>query len=350
MNIVHCIYSFNTGGAETMLVDIVNEQVASHEVTLIIVNDSYSQILLDQIDRRISIINIKRKAGSLNPWSFIRLNYILYTGKYDVIHLHSSSLSRVLLGVMESKIVYTAHCLGVNIKDVLRGGDIYAISESVKNDLLVRGKGIINADRVVIVPNGVRFDAIRSKIEYRSPHKISIINVARLDSELKGQDILIRAIALLKNRGIEHLCVDFIGEGRSRELLEKLSEDLNVSEQIRFLGLKDREYIYQHLCDYDLMCHPSRFEGFGLTVAEGMAAKLPVLVATGDGPYEIIERGRYGYSFENGDEVSCADALEYILNNYEEAIGKTEQAWCHIRDNYSIQNTAQRYLKEYVSK
>lgn len=350
MKIVHCIYSLNVGGAETMLVDIINEQVSSHDVTLIIVNDSYSQTLLDQIDRRISIINIKRKAGSLNPWSFIRLNYILYTGKYDIIHLHSSSLSRVLLGIMENKIVYTAHCLGVNIKDILRGGAIFAISESVRNDLFVRGQGVINDDRVVIVPNGVRLDAIRSKIEYRCCHKFSVINVARLDSALKGQDILIRAIALLRDRGIDNLSVDFIGEGCSRELLEKLSGDLNVSEQIRFLGMKDREYIYQHLCDYDLMCHPSRFEGFGLTVAEGMAAKLPVLVATGDGPYEIIGRGIYGYSFENGDEVSCADALEYILNNYEEAIGKTEQAWCHIRDNYSIQNTAQRYLKEYVSK
>ncbi|SJL29870.1 glycosyltransferase [Porphyromonas gingivalis] len=347
MKIVHCIYSFNVGGAETMLVDIVNEQVASHDVTLIIVNDSYSQILLDQIDRRVSIIRIKRKAGSLNPWSFIHLNYILYTGKYDIIHLHSPSLSRVLLGTMKSKIVYTTHCLGVDIKDILRGGHVFAISESVRNDLLVRGQGIINADRIVVVPNGVRFDAIRSRIEYRSSHRFSIINVARLDSELKGQDILIRAIALLKNRGIEHLCVDFIGEGRSRELLENLSEDLDVSEQVRFLGLKDREYIYQHLCEYDLMCHPSRFEGFGLTVAEGMAAKLPVLVATGDGPYEIIGQGKYGFSFENGSVESCADMLQYIVEHYDEALQKVEQSYEHIETNYSLRKMVAEYFEEY---
>ena len=88
------------------------------------------------------------------------------------------------------------------------------------------------------------------------------------------------------------MSVAFIGEGDSRTFLEKMSADLNVADRVDFLGLKDRDYIYQHLCDYDLMCHPSRFEGFGLTVAEGMVAKLPVLVATGDGPYEIIGQGK----------------------------------------------------------
>lgn len=346
MKIVHCIYSLNVGGAETMLVDIVNEQVANHDVTLVIVNESYSQILLNQVDKRVRIIKLRRLIGSRNPWYFLRLNIILYCCRTDIVHLHSSSLTGLFWGI-RNKLFYTCHDVGINFSPK-KVAKVFAISCAVAEDI----QGRYGSDNVSIVSNGIKLEDIRPKLSPSVPSDriMRIINVARLDHEKKGQDILIRAVALLRDRGIDTLYVDFIGEGSSRELLEKLSEDLKVSEQIRFLGLKDREYIYQHLCDYDLMCHPSRFEGFGLTVAEGMAAKLPVLVATGDGPYEIIERGIYGYSFENGDEVSCADALEYILNNYEEAIGKTEQAWCHIRDNYSIQNTAQRYLEEYVSK
>ncbi|ATR93279.1 glycosyltransferase [Porphyromonas gingivalis] len=346
MKIVHCIYSFNTGGAETMLVDIMNEQVTSHDVTLIIVNDSYSQILLDRIDKRVKIVKLGRPHGSRNPWYFLRLNIILFGHRTDVVHLHSSSLTDLLFGI-RNKLFYTCHDVGIDFSPK-KVAKVFAISRAVKEDI----QGHYRADNVFTVTNGIKLEDVKIKVYPHIPANrvMRIINVARLDLEKKGQDILIRAIALLRDKGIDNLCVDFIGEGRSRELLEKLSEDLNVSEQVCFLGLKAREYIYQHLCDYDLMCHPSRFEGFGLTVAEGMAAKLPVLVATGDGPYEIIEHGRYGYSFENGDEASCADTLEYILNNYEEAVGKTEQAWCHIRDNYSIQNTAQRYLKEYVSK
>lgn len=40
MRIVHCIWSFNIGGAESMLVDIVNEQVKNNSVYLIIINES----------------------------------------------------------------------------------------------------------------------------------------------------------------------------------------------------------------------------------------------------------------------------------------------------------------------
>lgn len=350
MNIVHCIYSFNTGGAETMLIDIVNEQVVSHRVTLIIVNDVYSQYLLDRIDSRVKLIKLGRKERSWNPWCFIHLNYILYTSRADVIHLHSSSLSKTILGPMKGRMMYTAHCLGIEVADLRNVVRVFAISEAVKDDLLSRStREEIPSHKVMVIPNGINVPSIDAREKSQGDH-FSIVNVARLCLEEKGQDILIRAIALLRDRGIENLSVDFIGEGPSRSFLEHLASELNLTDRINFLGLRDRAYIYSHLCHYDIMCHPARYEGFGLTVAEGMAAKLPILVATGDGPYEIIEHGKHGYSFENGDEVSCANALEYIFNHYEEAIGKTEEAWHHIRDNYSIQNTAQRYLEEYASR
>lgn len=329
-----------------MLIDIVNEQVVNHHVTLIIVNDSYAQSLLERIDSRVKIMKLERPHGSRNPWYFVRLNIILLRHGINVVHLHSSSLSNLLFGI-RNKLFYTCHDVGIDFspKSVAK---VFAISRAVMEDLQCR----YGLDNVSIVPNGIKLDDIRTKIStsVSSSQVMRIINVARLDHEKKGQDVLIRAIALLRDRGIENLSVDFIGEGPSRSFLEHLASELNLTDRINFLGLRDRAYIYSHLCHYDIMCHPARYEGFGLTVAEGMAAKLPILVATGDGPYEIIEHGKHGYSFENGDEVSCANALEYIFNHYEEAIGKTEEAWHHIRDNYSIQNTAQRYLEEYASR
>ena len=343
MKIVHCIYSFNTGGAETMLVDIMNEQVTSHDVTLIIVNDSYSQILLDRIDKRVKIIKLGRPHGSKNPWYFLRLNIILFWHRTDVVHLHSSSLTGLLFGI-RNKLFYTCHDVGIDFSPK-KVAKVFAISRAVKEDI----QGRYRSDNVFAVTNGIKLEDVKIKVYPYVPANrvMRIINVARLDHEKKGQDILIRAIALLRDRGIDNLCVDFIGEGSSRELLEKLSEDLNVSEQIRFLGLKDREYIYQHLCDYDLMCHPSRFEGFGLTVAEGMAAKLPVLVATGDGPYEIIGQGKYGFSFENGSVESCADALEYMIKNYHEIVSKVDVARKHIEEKDSIESMIAQYSKAY---
>lgn len=76
--IVHCICSFNVGGAETMLVDIMNEQVLKYEVTLVILNDSYSQSLLDKLVPAVKIVKINRPSGSRNPWYIASLNYRLF--------------------------------------------------------------------------------------------------------------------------------------------------------------------------------------------------------------------------------------------------------------------------------
>ncbi len=39
MKILHLVFSLNTGGAENMLIDIVNEQVKTHQIVLVIVNN-----------------------------------------------------------------------------------------------------------------------------------------------------------------------------------------------------------------------------------------------------------------------------------------------------------------------
>ena len=49
MKILHIIFSFNIGGSETMLVDIINKQVQKHEVTLCVINNLYDEKLLNTI-------------------------------------------------------------------------------------------------------------------------------------------------------------------------------------------------------------------------------------------------------------------------------------------------------------
>ena len=61
------------------------------------------------------------------------------------------------------------------------------------------------------------------------------------------------------------------------------------------------------------MFHLVRYEGFGLTVAEAMAANLPVLISDEGGSYEIIGKGKYGYAFKMEDMDGCAKQIEYII-------------------------------------
>jgi glycosyltransferase involved in cell wall biosynthesis len=88
-------------------------------------------------------------------------------------------------------------------------------------------------------------------------------------------------------------------------------------------------------------------EGFGLTVAEALAAKVPTLVSSGQGPEEIIEGEKYGWVFNNGDIDNLVYKLEYITDHYDEAIRKSDLAYTYVNEAYNIAVTAKTYLEQY---
>lgn len=342
MKIVHCIWSFNTGGAETMLIDIANEQAKTEEVYVLIVNDSYQQFLIDKLSSDVKVIFNKRKQNTRSLWPLIRLNWTLMRLRPDIVHIHNGALPKVIIPQVSRGLFLTVHALQIPLDSVRRGMRLIAISEAVREDVLRRGNY-----HIVTIPNGIDVEAI----EKREPHvfqgKMRIIQVARLDAEKKGQDILIDALAILKQRGLKDIEVDFIGQGDSMEALKAQAERLGISGNVHFLGLCDRNYIYSHLKEYDLMCHPSRYEGFGLTVAEGMAAMLPVLVSDEGGPYEIIEHGRLGESFKMESAEDCAEKIAYIYHHYQEALNLVQEAFESVSMHYSVKRMANDYIKYY---
>ena len=98
-----------------------------------------------------------------------------------------------------------------------------------------------------------------------------------------------------------------------------------------------------------MFVQPSRFEGFGLTVAEAMAAKTPVLVSSGDGPEEVVDHGRYGYLFDKGNHVDLAKKLEDIINNGYDA-NMVDCAYQRVLDLYNIKVTARNYINQYIKR
>lgn len=343
MRIVHCIFSLKTGGAESLLIDILNEQVKTNQVFLIIVNAVYEPDLISKINETVKVFFINRPPSRRSLYHLCLLNYKLFFLHPDAIHVHSISLAGVILPVLYYKMFFTAHCIGISSKYFHCFKKIFAISNAVKRDVLSKGDF-----PVIVIPNGISIEQIACRSDLMISETFKIVQVARLNSELKGQDILIEAISLLKvKRPDIKIRVDFIGEGNSGKSLEILARKMGVAESVRFLGLRDRDYVYAHLKGYDLLCHPARSEGFGLTVAEAMAAKLPVLVATGDGPFEIIKEGKLGSYFKNSSVDDCANKIALIYDRYQDVLDKVEEARNCVIKKYSLEFMSQQYTINY---
>lgn len=111
---------------------------------------------------------------------------------------------------------------------------------------------------------------------------------------------------------------------------------------------KNQEWIYHNLCNFDLFIQPSRFEGFGLTVAEAIAAKVTVLVSNIQGPMEIIDDGKYGIIFKSEDEEDCALKLKEFMAQGKDK-SQIESAYMHIVEKYDVSITIKKYLEVYRS-
>lgn len=339
MRIAQVVWGMKTGGVETMLVNIINEQVKTEEVRLFIINDFIDNFIVEKISHQCKIFRLNRTPGDKNPLKILKLNYWIWKYKPDIIHVHSYRVSKLIFG--NWNIVRTIHGMNNISEEYPRMKALYSISNVVQDFTQKQGF------RSTAIMNGIKTSAMKLRDNKGTmPVVYEIVQVSRLYIKDKGQDILLRALGKMAKKGLRNFQMHFIGSGTSEEVLRKLANELGISEQVIFEGLKSQEHIYQHLCNYDLFVQPSRCEGFGLTVAEAMAAKLPVLVSDIEGPMEIIGNGEYGMSFKSEDVDDLAEKLSIILQGgYDYSL--IEKAYQHVCDEYDVRNTARKYISEY---
>jgi glycosyltransferase involved in cell wall biosynthesis len=128
----------------------------------------------------------------------------------------------------------------------------------------------------------------------------------------KGVDLLARAFARVLDTGVS-ATLRFLGTG---PLLNDLRDTLvRFGNSAEFLGFKDWQELPSEYARADVLCVPSRHDGWGLVVPEGLAAGLPVIsTRTTGAAVDFIKTGFNGWLLEE----NSARALEQALL---EAIG-----------------------------
>jgi glycosyltransferase involved in cell wall biosynthesis len=351
MKIFHINVSFTLGGLETMLIDIMNEQCKYAEVHLLITNDKVDYDLLKGMDKSIKCHFLGRQEGSLSPWFFLRLNYILFINKPDIVHCHHFKVGPAIFRTFKFKMFLTVHDMRFTIKYYNLYDTIFAISRSVADDIFERSGYVAQ-----VVYNGIDFGKIKRRINLEeTTGKFRIVQISRLVHLKKGQHLLLGAVKkLITEYNYNNIEVDFIGDGESLQYLQELTEEYNLTKVVRFLGNQDRDYIYDNLHNYSLLVQPSLYEGFGLTIIEGIGANIPVITSDVDGPKEIATTLNSDILFKRG---SVEELLKAISNIYikinkmpEVVLAGSVKLNERAREAFSIENTTSNYLKQYKKK
>lgn len=116
---------------------------------------------------------------------------------------------------------------------------------------------------------------------FKLPADAWIIGCAGRLETVKGQDLLIRALAALP----EDMHLALAGDGSQSTALRKLTQELALTRRVHFLGhVEDTRSFYRQL---QLYCQPSRQEGLPLAPLEAQACGIPTVVTKVGASQEI---------------------------------------------------------------
>jgi len=104
-----------------------------------------------------------------------------------------------------------------------------------------------------------------------------------------------------------------VGDGPERTANERLCRELNIDDNVRFLGKQDA--VEEILSVSDLFLMPSESESFGLAALEAMACKVPVITSNAGGLPELNVDDFCGYMCNVGDVDDMANKAITILSN-----------------------------------
>ncbi len=197
---------------------------------------------------------------------------------------------------------------------------LQAWQEPLKHYLRHRAKNISVSDALSkqldtsypVFSNPYRDDLFFEIPEIKRKHEL--VFLGRLDNQ-KGLDLLLKALHALKKQSLTpHLTV--IGEGIEEKNFRHLTQILDITAQVDFVGEKTDLELVRLLNAHQIMVIPSRpFEAFGIVALEGIACGCVVLGSEQGGLTEAI--GSCGETFISENVEDLARQLSKLLHNPE---------------------------------
>ena len=190
---------------------------------------------------------------------------------------------------------------------------IVAVSDSAKNIFLETFPKYTDKLEIIYDINDANF--IRRMSEQGQSYNdnytgLRILTIGRLANQ-KGYDIALEACKILKEKGIEFKWYS-LGVGPLKEEIEKYINENNLENNFKLLGVKSNPYPF--IKDCDIYVQPSRFEGFGIAIAEARMLNKPVVTTRFDAVYNQMKDRKNGLVVDMNSQGIVNGILELINN------------------------------------
>jgi len=190
-----------------------------------------------------------------------------------------------------------------------------------------------------------------------APKSKMILFVGRIEP-LKGIDTLIRAIAMIQERGELACCphtLAIIGgepdaspEEMNAEMarLQDMVEELKIENLVIFLGKQDQKVLPYYYSSAEVVVMPSHYESFGMVALEAMACGTPVVASQVGGLAFLVRDQETGFVVPGNDVNTMAERLVQIIKDkkLQEKLGNQSAAYAK---NYDWKIISEKIIEVY---
>jgi len=232
---------------------------------------------------------------------------------------------------------------------IVRHADrVIAVSKEIGRKARLAG---IAQEKILLIENGVNLErfatstapeAIKESLGIKKEPLI-VGSIGALTRE-KGHQYLLRA-ALKVIRIYPKAIFLLVGDGTERPNLEKTASSLGIKNSVIFAGM--RKDVPEILSIIDVFVLPSLNEGLPMALLEAQAAQIPVVATRVGAIPDVLEDGVTGILIKPKEPEAISNAVIQILSNRKVATEMAQRGFSRVRDNFSSEKMADKYLSIY---
>jgi glycosyltransferase involved in cell wall biosynthesis len=212
---------------------------------------------------------------------------------------------------------------------------------------------LVPGAKVETIHMGVEVErAAVPRVPRSRPDVFRLIAVGHL-VPLKGQELLLEAVAELRRRG-RAVSLDIAGEGPRRRDLEERAGALGIADIVAFLGVVPHEELLarMHRGEWDAFVHSSversgLYEGIPVALMEAMSAALPVVTFSSGGVAELVRPGT-GVVLRGRSAATLATVIESLQSDSELARQLGAAGRARIRLAFNAESVADELAERFL--
>ncbi|WP_338432728.1 glycosyltransferase family 4 protein [Clostridium tyrobutyricum] len=325
--------------------------------------------IFKELNCKIITVDMKRKISPKSDWkSILNIRNYIKNINPDIIHLHSSkagALGRIASIFLNIPVVYNAHGWAFDMNLSKKKKLMYVYVEKILarfTDAIVdisdheedsQKKYKIKPKKYTkVIYNGIdlerynmKYDIQKIKQKLNIPSNAFVVGMVARISEQKSPESFLKIASKLQEK-LGNCYFILVGDGDLRSKIENLVDKCGLKNNFLITGWTNE--VPKYISIFDIGILTSKWEGFGLVLAEYMAAKKPIVAFNSGGIPNVVKDNYNGLLFDYGDIDSFYEAIIKIKNNGEFREKLISNGYDVVNERFNVERVAKEHEELYL--